>query len=231
MIKVDTSHYEDRDRRRKKEGPSQDAVAALTLFQKLPRHSQGHWPVSRPSSPAGRASRLLANLETTEMDFHLFPFSVFLLVSICLEVSTNDPRIINLPKAECPGGWFFYNSHCYGFSKDRLSWYDAELDCKSYGSGTHLASITHSMEGIMISTLIKSYLWKENVWVGLHDLCKNNTWKWTDGADLQFKAWNKGEPNNFEDENCVFLLASRGYKFWSNANCTRPMQYMCEFRI
>ncbi|XP_078534072.1 lithostathine-1-like isoform X2 [Lissotriton helveticus] len=185
MIKVDTSHYEDRDRRRKKEGPSQDAVAALTLFQKLPRHSQGHWPVSRPSSPAGRASRLLANLETTEMDFHLFPFSVFLLVSICLEVSTNDPRIINLPKAECPGGWFFYNSHCYGFSKDRLSWYDAE----------------------------------------------NNTWKWTDGADLQFKAWNKGEPNNFEDENCVFLLASRGYKFWSNANCTRPMQYMCEFRI
>ncbi|XP_069086186.1 regenerating islet-derived protein 4-like [Pleurodeles waltl] len=165
------------------------------------------------------------------MDFHLFSVSVFFLTSVCLEVSTNDSRITNLPKTECRGGWFFYNSHCYGFSRNLLSWYDAELDCQSYGSGTHLASITHSMEGIMISTLIKSYPWKENVWVGLQDLCKNNTWKWTDGADLQYEAWNKGEPNNFEDENCVFLLASQGYEFWSNVNCTRRMQYLCKFSI
>ncbi|XP_069485553.1 regenerating islet-derived protein 4-like [Ambystoma mexicanum] len=165
------------------------------------------------------------------MDFRHFPVSVVLLVSLFCKISSGDHRVTNVPKAQCPGAWLFYNSHCYGFARDRLSWRDAELDCQSYGNGTHLASITHSMEGILIRDLIKAHPWKENIWLGLYDSYKNSSWKWVDGVDFQYKAWNLGAASKGEDEHCVLLLASRGYRFWTNVSCTRSVQYLCKYKI
>uniref|UniRef100_A0A670K9L4 C-type lectin domain-containing protein n=1 Tax=Podarcis muralis TaxID=64176 RepID=A0A670K9L4_PODMU len=60
----------------------------------------------------------------------------------------------------CPRGWLQYQGNCYGFFHNKLSWHEAEIECQSYGRGTHLTSILARAE-----TLMK----QGYVWIGLHD--------------------------------------------------------------
>src|SRR6185369_15166649 len=39
-------------------------------------------------------------------------------------------------------------------------------------------------------------------WIGLSDAAEEGTFVWTSGAHVTFQSWHRGEPNNYEEENC-----------------------------
>ena len=75
--------------------------------------------------------------------------------------------------------------------------------------------------------------WKDIVWVGMHSGAEENKWEWSGTCEnqnnLDFKAWNKGEPNNFcIDEDCVAMSPTRFGNGWVDISCTVKAQCMCE---
>ncbi|XP_048356769.1 C-type lectin-like isoform X5 [Sphaerodactylus townsendi] len=131
----------------------------------------------------------------------------------------------------CPGGWIFYQGSCYGFFQDKMSWAEAEIDCQSQGTNGHLASISSKAEGAVLARHIKAFLQGcQHVWIGLHDPQRNRRWRWSDRSIFNYRAWNTGEPSNFEnDEYCVELLCDSGYLTWNDQNCKDESPYVCKF--
>ncbi|XP_034992792.2 C-type lectin-like [Zootoca vivipara] len=134
----------------------------------------------------------------------------------------------------CPRGWLQYQGNCYGFFHNKLSWHEAEIECQSYGRGTHLASILARAETLMVSKHI-SIDKKEtgvDVWIGLHDTHQNGNWRWSDESSYNYRNWMQGEPNNlWNSEYCVALRASTGYKRWIDAVCKKHKAYICKHEI
>uniref|UniRef100_A0A8C5JUT6 Regenerating islet-derived family, member 4 n=1 Tax=Jaculus jaculus TaxID=51337 RepID=A0A8C5JUT6_JACJA len=85
----------------------------------------------------------------------------------------------NIFRPSCPSGWFHHKSHCYGYFRKLRSWSDAELECQSYGEGSHLASVLSQKEVSVISEYISGYQRSQPVWIGLHDPHKFLTWNET----------------------------------------------------
>ncbi|XP_030615785.1 LOW QUALITY PROTEIN: regenerating islet-derived protein 4 [Delphinapterus leucas] len=88
----------------------------------------------------------------------------------------------------CATGWFYYKSCCYGYFQKLKNWSDAELECQSYGNGTHLASILYLKEANTIATYIGGCQRNKPVWICLHDLQKGQQWTWLDGATYIYRT-------------------------------------------
>lgn len=88
-----------------------------------------------------------------------------------------------------------------------LTWSDAE----SYASttlGGHLATVD--------SVALKDWLWSlygaganRNLWIGLTDQVTEGNYTWiASGQTTQYTNWYPGEPNNYGNEDYVFILRS-----------------------
>jgi hypothetical protein len=67
----------------------------------------------------------------------------------------------------------------------------------------------------------------ENVWIGLKN--SNNQFKWTDGSEIGFTNWAKGNPRNKTDHNCVQMMAdSSPIGQWSDDLCNKKHVIVCE---
>nr|P0DM53.1 RecName: Full=C-type lectin galatrox; Short=CTL [Bothrops atrox] len=74
----------------------------------------------------------------------------------------------------CPQDWLPMNGLCYKIFDELKAWKDAEMFCRKYKPGCHLASIILYGE---------SPEWAEGhseVWLGLWDKKKDFSWEWTD---------------------------------------------------
>lgn len=116
---------------------------------------------------------------------------------------------------------------CYKFVVVNLSvrgksWEDAENICKAYGG--HLASISSSADQSFIYNNIKQYK-NDHFWIGLNDRANESVFVWSDGNNSTYRNWNYGEPNNFQDEDCVEIPGSSG-KMNDNA-CKKEFGYIC----
>ncbi|XP_061445314.1 C-type lectin-like [Rhineura floridana] len=134
----------------------------------------------------------------------------------------------------CPREWLQYQGNCYGFFQEKLSWHAAEIECQSYGRGTHLASILAWPETLIVSKHICTYKKERevDVWIGLHDAHQNGNWRWSDESSYNYRNWMRGEPNNlWKSEYCVALRASAGHKGWIDAVCKKPKAYICKHEL
>nr|XP_060639010.1 C-type lectin-like [Anolis sagrei ordinatus] len=134
----------------------------------------------------------------------------------------------------CARGWLQYQGNCYGFFHKLLSWHEAEIDCQSYGRGTHLASILTWTETLIVSKHISAYKKEKqvDVWIGLHDTRHTGMWRWSDESTYNYSNWMGGEPNNlWNSEYCVALRASTEHKGWIDAVCKKPKAYLCKHEI
>ncbi|TKC44044.1 hypothetical protein EI555_015930, partial [Monodon monoceros] len=75
-----------------------------------------------------------------------------------------------------------------GYFQKLKNWSDAELECQSYGNGTHLASILNLKEANTIATYIGGCQRNKPVWICLHDLQKGQQWTWLDGATYIYRT-------------------------------------------
>ncbi|XP_075780162.1 C-type lectin BfL-2-like [Pelodiscus sinensis] len=107
-----------------------------------------------------------------------------------------------------------------------------QVQCQHHQPGAHLASIVNEAERDVVVHYITMSGSTDRVWIGLHDPDKDRTWVWTDGSLYRYHSWNNGEPNNDKNnEYCVEVWTSTGYKDWNDAPCDKTNAYICKYRL
>nr|A7X3Z0.1 RecName: Full=C-type lectin lectoxin-Thr1; Short=CTL; Flags: Precursor [Thrasops jacksonii]ABU68496.1 Lectoxin-Thr1 [Thrasops jacksonii] len=133
----------------------------------------------------------------------------------------------------CPHDWLTLKGFCYKVFNEHKTWNDAEMFCRKYKPGCHLASIHSGEESTDLAEYVSDYLKSGgNVWIGLNDPQKKRSWQWTDRSQNNFYPWKQGEPNNrANNENCVELWSPLGYKNWNDESCASTRAYLCKCRF
>ena len=60
-------------------------------------------------------------------------------------------------------------------------------------------------------------------WIGGNDISTEDSWVWSDGSDWNFTNWNRGEPNNWNKEDC---LQANG--IWNDVSCEKFEKFVCK---
>ena len=112
---------------------------------------------------------------------------------------------------------YFPGCSCYRkFKQQKKTWIDAETACESIGA--HLAVITSDQEN--------AFLHSRDGWIGLNDRVKEGKWVWVDGSVFNYTNWGSDQPDNENNEDCVF---KEGAGNWNDLDCTKYHRaYICE---
>uniref|UniRef100_A0A2C9KE90 Macrophage mannose receptor 1-like n=1 Tax=Biomphalaria glabrata TaxID=6526 RepID=A0A2C9KE90_BIOGL len=114
---------------------------------------------------------------------------------------------------------------CYQFRLTKLTWHDANDLCTFYNGS--LASITSKEEQSYFEGIIRSYT-SVVFWIGASDRLKEAGWQWIDGSPLAYLNWDRGEPNNLNDEDCAGIK-SNNYR-WNDFPCNIRNSFICKKR-
>ncbi|XP_033761767.1 perlucin-like protein [Pecten maximus] len=130
----------------------------------------------------------------------------------------------------CDRGWVPFCNHCYLFSRDTRSWYDAAYTCAALGGS--LVSFDTPAE----LRWVKGYVTKlcsGNYWTGGNDIRHEGRWVWnpTNGQTINRDCtdWASGEPNSWRglNQDCMLLWHHRSYQ-WDDEQCHLGKGYICE---
>eukprot|EP00057_Strongylocentrotus_purpuratus_P001573 XP_001199883.1 PREDICTED: echinoidin [Strongylocentrotus purpuratus] len=175
-------------------------------------------------------------------------------ISVLALVFVVGPGVIKLPGAGagmcgCPPLWTGFNDNCYRFFvSGNLSWFDAELACRTFStpcgeessssSMGHLVSIHSQEEMDFITAMYDSLRSKRptidtRTWIGLHDRTAEQSAEWTDSSDFDYASWAPSQPNDQNGaSDCVFFSRNTLYK-WNDIPCTpgsRVESFVCKIR-
>ncbi|XP_070585920.1 C-type Lectin CRL-like [Erythrolamprus reginae] len=134
---------------------------------------------------------------------------------------------------DCAREWLQNQGNCYAYFDQKLSWHEAEIDCQSYGRGAHLASTLTTAETLLVAEHISTYQREfSNVWIGLFDARQTGRWRWADESPYNYKAWMSTQPDNYNNnEHCVELRQSSGFKQWNDIRCNARNAYICKHKL
>ncbi|XP_051061291.1 CD209 antigen-like protein B isoform X2 [Phodopus roborovskii] len=122
----------------------------------------------------------------------------------------------------CPWEWTFFLGNCYFISKSQRNWNNAVKACQEVKA--QLVIIDSDEEQTFLQQTSKA---KGPTWMGLSDLNKEATWLWVDGSPLSSrfqKYWNRGEPNNIGEEDCVEFSGDG----WNDSKCELQKFWICK---
>lgn len=139
--------------------------------------------------------------------------------SSCVELVATECGV----SCPCGPGEVQLGSSCYYLNPVERAWQGARTACQARGDGWDLAVIESEEEN--------TFVWfrsaGQDTWIGLNDRGNENegTFSWANGSTASYRAWSPGEPNNFNNEDCVHLL---GNGDWNDAHCSYETDSMCE---
>ncbi|XP_071133188.1 perlucin-like protein [Mytilus edulis] len=139
-----------------------------------------------------------------------------------------DRLNINGKSQGCSAGWKEYNNHCYYFSNNKTTWFEAERICRNMGA--YLVKVTDAKENSWIKNIIiTKKVVAQNYWMGAQDQLKEGEWRWvSDQSKVQYSGWSTGEPNNYGgNEDCVLFYLPCSFN-WNDGRCHFPYGYICE---
>ncbi|XP_065450735.1 C-type lectin lectoxin-Enh4-like [Chrysemys picta bellii] len=141
-----------------------------------------------------------------------------------------NPSLAGAQAGPCPRGWLLFQGNCYGYFPQGKTWLEAEAKCQDLGPGTHLASIHSAGEINMMAHYIKQYRKSYFfAWIGLFDFEHDQSWRWSDDSSFNFRAWDKGQPNNVAgDEHCTVLFYDTGFPKWHDYPCDTKFSFICK---
>lgn len=111
---------------------------------------------------------------------------------------------------------FSFGGHVYQLYNGGLTWTEAKEACEQHGG--HLATITSADE----QTAIKEHLDKvcNNYWIGGYRDAVGEPWKWVTGENFEYTNWAYNEPNNYGNNNEIYIHVFNGNKpigTWNDA--------------
>ncbi|XP_060570440.1 perlucin-like protein [Ruditapes philippinarum] len=128
-------------------------------------------------------------------------------------------------KARCQDGWIRYQGSCYLIVQNQCTFHEAEVNCKKHGAD--LVTIEDANE----NTFLKKHLTTlkgTDFWIGLTDSVTEGVFKWVaDQSKAVFTDWAKDQPDNYHNEDCVHVHASRSF-VWNDRPCVDRVQSICE---
>ncbi|KAG6925344.1 C-type lectin domain family 4 member E-like [Chelydra serpentina] len=133
----------------------------------------------------------------------------------------------------CPMGWEHFQSSCYYFSKDIMTWSDSETNCT--GMGSHLVVINTGTEQDFILNWTKRTVTAttgKSYYIGLTDQAQEGQWRWVDQTPYNETAvfWRPNEPSNVTQENCAVMQidTTANRKNWNDNPCSVTVHRICE---
>ncbi|XP_065276825.1 C-type lectin-like [Emys orbicularis] len=152
-------------------------------------------------------------------------FSLCLLGCLIFNPSLSGVQAVSCPRCSLP-----FQDNCYRYVHQEKNWTEAEAECQQHWPGAHLASIHSAEENNKLAHYIKGDPTKNNpVWIGLSDPQHDQTWRWSDDSSFNFRAWDKGQPNNLTgDEHCTVLFYDTGFPKWHDYPCDTKFSFICK---
>ena len=130
--------------------------------------------------------------------------------------------------SNCSPGWERAGKACYRLLETRMTWDEADEECRALGGG--LAVPSSKTEQDAIWGIAKEHFGSgSEVWIGCRK--KQGTWHCIehDGQVVTFTGWDDGESNNNgsgEDEFCARMRFHDGS--WWDGKCTNNYKAICE---
>ncbi|XP_068937128.1 C-type lectin domain family 4 member E [Petaurus breviceps papuanus] len=141
--------------------------------------------------------------------------------------STEASGIINTC---CPLNWKKFQSSCYFFSNDTMTWIASMRNCEEMGG--ILAVINTEEEQHFLFQAKPS---GREFYIGLTDQVFDGEWQWVDGTPFNenLSFWDVGEPNNLATvEDCVTIRdSSNANHNWNDITCFFKMYRICEIPV
>ncbi|KAM7116298.1 C-type lectin domain family 4 member E [Molossus nigricans] len=127
----------------------------------------------------------------------------------------------------CPLNWVHFQSSCYFFSTNTMTWSASVKNCSSMNA--HLVVInTQEEQEFLFHAKPKN----REFYIGLTDQETDGQWKWVDGTPFMksLSFWDAGEPNNLATlEDCATIRDSKNPRQnWNDVICFLNMFRICE---
>ncbi|XP_074013155.1 macrophage mannose receptor 1-like [Numenius arquata] len=120
--------------------------------------------------------------------------------------------------------WIPFQSHCYNFNANEMSWAQSVTQCIQ--SGGVLASVEDVAESNFLVEHADLYTSKTSgFWIGIYRNV-NGQLLWQDNSALGFVNWGEGQPSEDQLDYCVELSAFSGY--WSTLPCSSQKGFICK---
>ncbi|XP_047672621.1 CD209 antigen-like protein C [Tachysurus fulvidraco] len=125
-------------------------------------------------------------------------------------------------------GWRVFRQNIYYISTEIKSWNESRQDCIKRGADLVIINSTEEQG------FISKYSNGTEAWIGLTDTDTEGAFKWVDGSPLTTEFWWNGEPNDYENEDCVitgYTKAKSNISTWADYPCNHPVVGICEMKI
>ncbi|XP_018558957.1 type-2 ice-structuring protein [Lates calcarifer] len=110
------------------------------------------------------------------------------------------------PHFSCPDGWTNYDTHCLLYVPTKMTWDQAESNCRSKSGiwPATLASVSDAQHADQIHEVMQRAGHEHGqVWVGGHKTTANPSWSWTDPMGFgRFYSFCPKEPAK-QEHNCL----------------------------
>ena len=113
----------------------------------------------------------------------------------------------------------------YCLAKAGYTFADAKKQCAQMGGS--LAGPISESENEVLRKALASRFSATRFWIGLSDVAEEGHWTWSSGATAgDFEAWDRGEPNDHQNEDCVEVHADTWS--WNDFDCGAAKPFVCE---
>uniref|UniRef100_A0A1I8AIZ5 C-type lectin domain-containing protein n=1 Tax=Steinernema glaseri TaxID=37863 RepID=A0A1I8AIZ5_9BILA len=117
-----------------------------------------------------------------------------------------------------------FNGHLYLVNPHRLSWLEAEKQCRAKGG--HLSSILSKEESEFFASLVSNYFLGFDVWIGGRRIGPNS-FEWVDGSKWDYSNFHEEQPNDLHNNDCLEVFDASHEK-WANYDCAREYPSICK---
>ncbi|XP_059842844.1 alpha-N-acetylgalactosamine-specific lectin-like isoform X2 [Hypanus sabinus] len=155
--------------------------------------------------------------------------------SLELERTQHHLEKRELSRGPCDENWFYYSllNSCYRFFSEEKTWEAAEDFCDQKSYYGQLASVNSDEHNAFISEVVaaveKNKPW---AWIGLNDICMEGNFTWIDGTDYTYKDWDRGQPDDHDNEDCVHIHHGvNSPSKWNDYPCDEKLGFVCAYKF
>lgn len=142
------------------------------------------------------------------------------------------PGLTSAQQSTCPEGFEFFDSTCFSFVTQPMSWADASENCEAQGATLAVLSDCH-LFGDVVKHINAQGLQDSDFWIGATDEAEEDNWLWINGESVEMGTpfWGQTsgepEPGNGVLGNCAVLYADDRHYFHDNI-CGTSFGSLCE---